>query len=470
MYAVFYDLETTSKNQIGQILNYSFICVDDDFKIVGELSGLIKISRLQLPEPGAILANRTDVLEHQRLAKDNEREAMKKIEAFLGSCIQQARGAISFIGYNSSKFDLLYLRTSFIRNGINPYFGGKLSTRDLLHAVQKAYLSSEKFRELVRKQCAGSEKQRLSLSLQTVSHALDLLHGVQAHESREDVLLTIKVAEWLKRECAIDVRTYEPYEGARLHSTARTGSVYEIEEPQYDLTEPLYYKRTPMCLLDENGKGSLWINLERYAEEPSAKSIVWRQAMKHSFFTTGAAYQGRDIQEVARKALGQFQKVTLRNYFERSSCDIEMDIYRIDFDALGVYGRAIESGKREVLAECQNPEAKVLWVRYRLANAEDGAADPRVADLLRQYAAHRYGGKLQLVKTIRNPTDTENYHPKLQDFMSELLRSREVAVAFDKKDDVKLLDSLEAFYRSSEIVKVAGDLLVPGLARFANGS
>lgn len=470
MYAVFYDLETTSKNQIGQILNYSFICIDDDFKVVAELSGLVKISRLQLPEPGAILANRTDVLEHQQLAKDSEREAMKKIESFLNACIHQARGAVTFIGYNSSRFDLLYLRTSFIRNGINPYFGGKLSTRDLLHVVQKAYLSSEKFRELVKKQCVGNENKRLSLSLQTVSHALDLLHGVQAHESREDVLLTIKLAEWLKRECGLDARTYEPYEGLRLHSTARTGSVYEVEEPEYDLTEPLYYKRTPMCLLDENGKGSLWINLERYAEEPSARSIVWRQVMKHPFFTTGAAHQERDMQQVARKALGQFQKVTLRNYFERSSCDIEMDIYRIDFDALAMYSRAIESGRKELLAECQNPEAKVLWVRYRLANAESGATEPKVQELLRQYAAHRYGGKLQLVKTIRNPTDTDNYHPKLQDLMSELLRSREVAVALGRNDDVKLLDSLEGFYRTSDIVKVAGDILVPGLSRSAVGS
>ena len=212
MYAVFYDLETTSKNTIGQILNYSFILVDDEMKPIGELSGLVKMSRLQLPEPGAILANRTDVVEHQKVAVDNEPTAMKKIEQFISKCIQTAQGAIAFVGYNSSRFDLGYLRTSFIRNGINPYFKGLLSSRDLLHAVQKAYLTSAEFRDAVQKQCRGEK--RLSLSLQTVSHALGLLEGVQAHESREDVLLTIRLAVWLKEHCTIDVRSYEAYEAA----------------------------------------------------------------------------------------------------------------------------------------------------------------------------------------------------------------------------------------------------------------
>jgi exonuclease I len=149
MHAVFYDLETTTKNTVGQILNYSFILVDDEMKPIGELSGLVKINRLQLPEPGAILANRTDVLEHQQISTDTEPQAMRKIEQFLSSCIQSAQGALAFVGYNSSRFDLNYLRTSFIRNGINPYFKGLLSSRDLLHAVHKAYLTNSEFREMV---------------------------------------------------------------------------------------------------------------------------------------------------------------------------------------------------------------------------------------------------------------------------------------------------------------------------------
>lgn len=467
MYAVFYDLETTTKNTVGQILNYSFILVDDEMTPVGELSGLVKMSRLQLPEPGAILANRTDVIEHQKVAVDNEPTAMKKIEQFLSKCIQTAQGAIAFVGYNSSRFDLGYLRTSLIRNGINPYFKGLLSSRDLLHAVQKAYLTSSEFREAIQKQLHGEK--RLSLSLQTVSHALGLLEGVQAHESREDVLLTIRLAVWLKERCKIDVRTYEAYEAGPLHSTVRSGSVYEIEEPQYDLSERSHIKRVPMCLLDEGKKASLWINLERYSEDPSPRSIAWRQVMKHPFFTSGRAAPGSEIQQIARKALAQFKNVTLGNYFDKSDCDIEQDIYRLDFDAQDVYYRALREGKKEILAETSSPDAKKLWVRYQLANADIKLSDARSADLLRQYALYRYGGKLQLVKTIRNPEDPDNYHPKLSDMMAELVRAREIAALEQSEADSKLLDSLESYYRASDIVRVAGGELVPGWVASVSG-
>jgi hypothetical protein len=387
MYAVFYDLETTSKNTIGQIVNYSFILVDDEYKVVDELSGLVKISRLQLPDAGAILANRTDVLKHQSLASDNEPTAMLKIEDFLSACIQRARGAVAFIGYNSSRFDLGYLRTSFIRNGRNPYFGGKLTTRDLLHAVQKAYLSSEKFRSLVREQCA-SEK-RLSLSLQTVTRALGLLEGTQAHESREDVLLTIRLAEWLQRECGINVREYEAYEGFKLHSTARSGTVYWVSEPEYDLSEGRPVRTYPACLLDVSGKMALWINLEKFAEKAGPHCIMWRQLMKHPFFVSEQSVAAPDLQKLARSALAYFAKVSLKNYFEKSTCDIEQDIYRLDFDAQDLYAKAIESGSREILAECANPDAKVLWVRRQLAHSELDLNDPKTASPLRREASAR---------------------------------------------------------------------------------
>lgn len=465
MYAVFYDLETTTKNTVGQILNYSFIMVDDEMKPVAELSGLVRINRLQLPEAGAILANRTDVIEHQKIALDTEPAAMRKIENFLASCIQTAKGAVAFIGYNSSRFDLNYLRTSFIRNGINPYFKGQLSPRDLLHVVQKAYLANKEFRELVRKKCSGEK--RLSLSLQTVSHALSLLEGVQAHESREDVLLTIRLAQWLKEHCSLDVRTYEAYEGTPLHSTARSGSVYEVEEPEYDLHESSPVRRVPMCLLDENKRAALWINLERYSEAPSPRCIAWRQPMKHSFFTTGRAVVGPEVQQLARKALAQFKSVTLSNFFERGDGDIEQDIYRLDFDAQDVYYRALREGRKEVLAETKNPDAKKLWVRYQLANGALDLSDTRSAELLRQYALYRYGGKLQLVRNIRDPKDPDNFHPKLSEMMAELNHLRDSAGVQEKADDVKLLDSLEKFYRSSEIFRVAGADLVPGLEQSA---
>jgi hypothetical protein len=187
--------------------------------------------------------------------------------------------------------------------------------------------------------------------------------------------------------------------------------------------------------------------------------------MKHPFFTTGRAVATPEVQQLARKALAQFKKVTLANYFEKSDADIEQDIYRLDFDAQDVYSRALREGKKEILAGTTHPDAKKLWVRYQLANAELNLSEPRPTDMLRQYATYRYGGKLQLAKTIRKPNDPDNFHPKLSDMMAELVRSRDAAVQEGNQADIKLLDSLDRFYRDSEIVRVAGDELVPGWAR-----
>lgn len=459
MYAIFYDLETTDKNPIGQILNYSFVMVDDDLQPIDEISGLVKISRLQLPEAGAILANRTNVLEHQRIASDHERDAMRRIEAFLSACIQRARGAVAFVGYNSSRFDLPYLRTSLVRNGFNPYFGGKLSPHDLLHACQKAYLISAPFRALIKEQRKGEKK--LSLSLQTVGKALGLLDGTQAHESREDVMLTIKVAEWLKRECGIDVTTYEPYEGLKLHSTARSGAVYMMEEPEYDITLDTHLATTPMTLLANDNKRALWINLERYSVKQDPSAISWRSAQKSAFFVSDQALQLSDVQALARAAIKQFSAITLANFFSTTTCDIEQFIYRMDFHCMDLLSRAIRENKRELLASLKEPEAKVLFTRYRLSSPELDLSEPASADMLRRYALHRYGAKLQMARTIREEGAEGNYHTTLGQMVQALQQNRDAALLQGNTDDIALLDALEGFYRGSELVRVAGGELLP---------
>jgi hypothetical protein len=53
--------------------------------------------------------------------------------------------------------------------------------------------------------------------------------------------------------------------------------------------------------------------------------------------------------------------------------------------------------------------------------------------------------------------------------MAELVRSRDIAAQEGNEADIKLLDSLERFYRDSEIVRAAGDELVPGWAKVGAG-
>lgn len=461
MHAVFYDLETTDKNSVGQIINYCFIFVDNELNVLDELSGLVKISRLQIPDSGAILANRTDVLEHQRAAQDYEPEAMASIASFLDSCIARAKGAVALVGYNSARFDLGYLRTSLIRNGINPYFGQQIVPRDMLHVVHKAYLTSPLFRELVLRARTGERK--LSLSLQTIGHALGLLEGLQAHESREDVVLTIKVADWLRRECGLDASIFEGYEGVSLHSTARSGTVYFQQQPEYELDVGQVGSKTPVTLLDANSKAGLWIDLERYAATQSPECIMWRSVGKHPFFVDSQASDNADLRRLARAAIAQFKGVTLKNFFKPSSCDVEMDIYRLDFDNLGVYIRAVQANDRRMLDQCTLPEAKILWTRRMLASPRAAVSDPKTAEKLRQYALYRYGGKLQLARSVsgKREIDGEGFHSSLSEMMQRLLQSREAAVLANNVEDQQLLNSLERYIRDSDIVRVAGKDLMP---------
>ncbi len=466
MYAIYYDLETTDRNCIGQILNYSFILVDDDLKPIDELSGLVRISRLQLPEAGAILANRTDVLEHQRKAVDYERDAMARIAEFIFSCIRRAKGAVAFIGYNSSRFDLQYLRTSLIRNGHNPYFDQKLSARDLLHVVQKAYLTCEPLRAAVLNARKGEKK--LSLSLETVTRALGLLEGVQAHESREDVLLTIRLAAWLKKETGLDPATYEAYEGLRLHTTAGSGAVYLAAEPQYDLSEKAFSVRTPHTVLAADHKRALWINLDRYASKQDPSAISWRSAQKSAFFVEPQASADRELQSLARAAIKQFHGITLNNFFRKTTCDVEQDIYRLDFQALDLFCQAVRANKRDLLAGLTAPEAKVLFTRYRLAAPDLDLADPATREVFKRYALYRYGGELQLARVVEEGAEAEGArHARLSDMVRALEQARDAALAQNAAEDLKLLNSLESFYRDSEVVRVAGGELVPAWRRSA---
>ena len=88
--AIFYDLETTDKNPIGQILNYCFYEVDRGFNVLNRCTGLIRISPLEIPSPSAVLANRTDVLEHQRQVHARECDAMREASDFIVDCIERS--------------------------------------------------------------------------------------------------------------------------------------------------------------------------------------------------------------------------------------------------------------------------------------------------------------------------------------------------------------------------------------------
>lgn len=490
MRAIFYDLETSDAEPIAQILNYSFIAVDDSLSPLAECSGDIQLSRLQLPSPEAILKNRVDVIAHRARALPSEHEAMRSIAAFLQRMIDEAKGPVALVGFNSNKFDLLRVRTSFIRNGINPYFGGKLQYRDLLTVVRALYVRHPEFPRPERLNEEGVST--LSLSLEEVSRVLGILEGTQSHHSREDVLLTIALAKALKERFALDVRHTPGFEAAQILSSPRwrkePGLCLWRLQPEYELGHESRARRTPYAVLDADHRSCLMIDLERYGAGEGESSIRWFNFSTGEFLFGGEAAQGEYLRvgdgnvrlvDLAISARKEFAPLNLKNYFDKSTCDIEQDIYRIDFQGIEVLAKLIREGgslprdktENTTRVEGGHPREKsalndirVLLVRYRLR--ESKSLDAEGQRVLASYGRYRYGGTMRLTKHEVPEEEGKHeprYHPSLRDMfkkINERLKGVEGPPGPLLDEDRWLLESLKSYYLSSELVQLTGEELL----------
>ncbi len=176
---ILYDFETSSRALIGQIISYAFWVVDERWEPVRRLTGKIRLRPTEFPELDAILITRTQIDLLQREGK-SELDGALEIHRFLSQCIQEY-GHCILAGYNSSQFDLKFLRTTLIRNGINPYFMGRLSSVDILHYVQHiAITHPDEFPWI-------SQGEYWTFSLESVSRSHGVLDTAQAHDAEADV-------------------------------------------------------------------------------------------------------------------------------------------------------------------------------------------------------------------------------------------------------------------------------------------
>lgn len=464
MYSIFFDLETSDKNPIGQILNYAFLVVDAEFEIVDELTGLIQISRLQLPSAGAILANKTDVIAHQKIAIDTEQVAMKRIVDFFEKIISGNGGRkLPVVGYNSSRFDVPYLRTSLIRNGLNPYFGGKIVNKDLLFCARKLAISAPGFPRAVPATPRRDDGEpRISLSLENLCHQFELLSGKQSHESRDDVVLTIRLAQIFMDRYQMDCRSYDAVECFSDETRRSRGTVRWSAFPDYAPDAESTSIEVPMVLLDADHRSSLWIDLNRYAEGAGKRAVSWFNHSGGSSFFLGKEHAiTPEQQEFKAKALKEFEALTLKNFFQTSNCDIEQDIYRLDFDAIDALSLAIWNGNEKPLRALKTRDAKVVYLRHQIAEVPAHAPfPPQLEERLTSYALYRYGGQAKLSKSDVDAVWQEGvyssaFHPTYNELVSEIEACREQV---DGQDRV-LMESLHEFYRTSDINRLAGDKL-----------
>jgi len=453
MKSIFWDLETSDINPIGQILNFAFVLVDEDFEIIDQFTGTIKISRLQLPQPGAILANRIDVLEHQETSiYQTEKEAMQAIKDWIDARIEREREPVAMIGHNTSKFDLAFLRTSMIRNGVYPYFNKRClyyaDTRFLSYYVAS---KNEEFRRIV---IDGNDR---PFKLEKLCKKFGILgqDEKQDHESLSDVILTIKLSKYIIDRFGeeFDVRranTYEPLDGSR----ERWGRVFTRVMPSFDNPGELEFK--DYVLLDDQGNYALWIDVDslqdfwpddglRYARESSQ----WVNKDAFSFVVEDI----RDDEEIA-KLLKTFQDATdidLETYFPHKNCDLEQHIYTLGFNEMNALIHCIKYDTIDRLKEERSKNGALLYLRYKM-NQCNNIGNSNLLKPFQEYCKYRYGGKLKLSKF--NPDSKyddglypEDFHITLKELYDEIKESHENG----SDEDKKLMISLQKFYHQSDV-------------------
>jgi len=429
MRTIFFDLETSDLNTVGQILNYAFVEIDDDWNVISSLRDNVKISSLQLPTPEAIKANKIDVIEHQKISSDSEFVASKKIVSYLENIIDFNKTRL--IGYNSANFDVHYLRTTLIRNGLNPYFSGNILYGDVLHAVKKLCLTNESFLSKMNLR----ENDKPNMSLESVCKALGLMseRDVQQHESMSDVLLTIKLAKHLCDEYQIDVRERESYEVNKRATDFDAIKIHPYTDKDGKKVSDEYCY---MTLLEQNRGSSLWINLKQYEDGLDKKSVQWYNKNSSSFIVKEYV-RDDSIRARCDEARKNLSHINIQNYWPEKACDVEQFIYMLPINEIRTLENAIHNKDLFLLKQNKNKYANILYLRFLCANIQSDEIS-KIAD---KYLLHRYGGKMRLDKNVIDSSEVE-YHATYNELLSRI------------DDSDSLMNSLKLFYQESRVAKL----------------
>lgn len=464
MLSIFYDLETTELNFCGQILNFAFVCVDEGWNVLSDFTGSIRVSRLQIPQPGALLANRTNILQHQATAEFKEAEAMFRIRQYLQEIIESEREPVNFLGYNSTRFDLPFLRTSMIRNGINPYFTrNTVKYRDVLHVSQKLACTDEKFKSLM--------PNNKSLSLANVTKALGLLDGEQAHESKADVMLTIELAKKYANEFGLDIRKWNQYEALDYDYAVRVYPSYDANH--HKNPEENDSPRSRMMLLERANNQALWVDLDKWeAGAKDRSSVFWYNENTSAFFVECSDLPKKDIKIVqeVREKMDELN-INLKTFFPPKNCDIEQFIYDIDIKERGALYDAIWIKDPTRLMQLKSKHGAEIYLRFLAANKP---LEGQVFNHFKKYVMYRYGGKLKLSKydfeeKFQEGVYSENFHPVYNEYLEEIdnkIKALTTGVHdcsftndLRRAEDVSILTALKQFIEESDITRFCGDAL-----------
>lgn len=443
MKTIFFDLETSDLNPVGQILNFAFVTCDEDWNVVSTYADKIRLSRLQLPSPEAIMATNIDVFDYDNPNLHPEHIVLAKIQQYIHSVVE--RDETRLVGYNSSRFDIPYLRTSMIRNGLNPYFGGSIKYGDLLHVVRKLSCQNPSFKESLIKRPDGKPSFKLESVLK--SFGLLQLNESQKHESQDDVHLTIKLSKYILDKYDVDVRTYNSYEVSSNHKKYDIIETYPYFDDKEVVDDSCY-----VTLLEQNKTQALWINISEFEEGKDRNSIHWYNKNSSALFVKNNSVKAdNNLKARAEKAKTALSHINLQNFWPEKNCDIEQFIFMLPIHEIGALYSAIFQKDLFLLKEQKSKFASQLYLRYLCNNASIEQMKSKIFD----YAMYRYGGKLKLSKEdFESKYEEGVYNPSFHETYKESLDK------IQKLNNLKIFQNLEHYYKHSVIAEIAGKELL----------
>jgi hypothetical protein len=459
---IFFDLETSNLYRVGQILNFCFVCLDAQWQELARLKGEIKLSRVELPDPGAIASTGIDVIALNERAPLTERQAMEAISRFFSQWTIKGKTALS--GFNIEDFDIPYLRTNMLRSGVFPY--DHPSSQDLMILVRTLFAYNDSLRDEYHqflKDIDASESPRFSIRLEKVATFFGLLNRAQSHESEDDVEVTIALAKKIADDFGLNIFSYRPYQISDYHLFE--GTPVRLQRPARSFQQPI--NQEDYVFLRVEGSASYWVTMEAYQAWEKLDSDTKKTRgfpIKRMKFCEEAidpvhpqpAYTSDELR-TAQAIHTTFKNFNINELYPPKICCVEQWIYRVPAQTMRLFCDSVQQQPPKKLAPF-NDDLNELWRRYLLSVMSDDGIQKNIKTFT-QYALDRYGPAPRMRLFDDNDRsvskDTPRFHPSFGDLLTTLTKTRTEAALAQRSDAIlDALARLEQYYQESQIRKV----------------